>query len=338
MKRVSFWVLLAAGLGLAGCGGRDYEERCAQIPNVSDITVDLAVEHLEDSITQFRSKQELVDFFSRHTPLRDYFFSRGAYPDDSVFINSLYSRFTHPAFDSLRLEARRVFGNGEYLKEQFTEAFRNMKYYYPDVRVPRIQTVISGFEADLVVSDSLIIVGLDYFLGAGARYRPNMYEYMLKRYEKNFVVPSALLLYGIDTRYNQTDLRDRTVLADMMAYGKAYYFAKQMMPCVPDSVFIGYTATETEDAWFNQDLIWKKLVDDEVLFSTSNQVKQKYISERPKTLEVGATCPGRIATYTGWQIVKEYARKNPALTLPQIMAEPSAEKILRDSKYRPVER
>ena len=331
------WVIVVGSWVLAGCGS-DYEERCANIPDTGSITVEVAMENLEDSITRLRSKDELVAFFSRHEALRDYFFSREAYPSDSVFINALYNRFTHPAFDSLRLEAKRVFGEGEYLRQQFTEAFRNLKYYYPELQVPRIQTVISGFEADLVVSDTLIIVGLDYFLGAGARYRPNMYEYMLARYEKNFVVPSALLLMGIDTRYNRTDLKDRTVLADMIAYGKAYYFAKQMMPCVPDSVFIGYSANETEDAWFNQDLIWKKLVDDEVLFSTSNQAKQKYISERPKTLEVGANCPGRIATYIGWQIVKEYARKNPSLTLQQIMAEPSAEKILRESRYRPVER
>ncbi|NJN42061.1 MAG: hypothetical protein HC811_07420 [Flammeovirgaceae bacterium] len=59
-----------------------------------------------------------------------------------------------------------------------------MKYYYPDFKPPVIKTMLTGLETDLYVSDSLIVIGLDYYLGKGAKYRPNMYEYMLRRYEK----------------------------------------------------------------------------------------------------------------------------------------------------------
>ncbi len=41
----------------------------------------------------------------------------------------------------------------------------------------------------------------------------------------------------------------------MIAYGKAYYFAKHMIPCLPDSVFIGYTSDEIKGARENEDLI-----------------------------------------------------------------------------------
>ena len=128
----------------------------------------------------------------------------------------------------------------------FQTAFSNLKYYYPDFTPPKIQTIITGLESDLFVSDSLILIGLDYYLGAQGKYKPNMYDYMLRRYEKNFIVPSVMLLYGIDERYNKTDLNDRTVLSDMITYGKAYHFAKHMLPCVRDSIFIGYTRQEIE--------------------------------------------------------------------------------------------
>jgi hypothetical protein len=306
------------------------EEKCVVSP---DIKVELNFKSYEDSIPSIQTKKQLVGFLTRHPELRDIFFGRGSYPLDSTFINQLFKKFTHPAFDTLLIEIKNVFGDGHELKEEFQNAFANIKYYYPNFKIPRVETVITGLESDIFVSDSLIIVGLDFYLGKKAKYRPNMYEYILKRYEKNFIVPSALLLIGIDGRYNYVNMNDRTMLAEMMAYGKAYYFAKHMLPCRADSAFIGYSEKEIQGVRENQDIIWKRLVENEVLFSTSQQMKQKYISERPKTIEVGAECPGRIGLWVGWQIVKEYARQNPKTPLPELMQITDAQKILRGSKY-----
>lgn len=314
------------------------EEECVYAPSTEGITVDLKFESFEDALPAINSKQELVDFFSHHSTMRDYFFNRQAYPSDSVFINELYNRFSNPHLDTLLMETKSVFGNGAQLKDELTVAFTNIKSYYPDFQIPRVQTVITGLESDMFVSDSLIIIGLDYYLGEKARFRPNMYEYMLRRYDKNFIVPSIMLLYGIDGRYNETDLGDRTVLAEMITYGKAYYFAKHMMPCVPDSVFIGYTAEEMAGARANQDMIWKKLVEDEAFYSTSQQMKQRYIAERPKTYEIGDQAPGRIGTWVGWQIVNKYAERNSDLTLPQLMKVKDVKEIFTESKYRPIEK
>jgi hypothetical protein len=325
-----FLLVLFFGVLLASCK-KDREECVFQPPNPNRIEINF--QSLEDSLFTFGNKQQLVDFFSRHIALRDIFFNRQAYPSDSVFINQLYQRFHNPAFDTLRIETKRIFSNGQELKKEFEDAFANIRYYYPDFKIPKIQTVITGMESDLFVSDSLIMIGLDYYLGADAKYKPNMYEYMQRRYHKGFVVPSALLLYGIE---NSADNEDKSVLADMIAYGKAYYFAKHMLPCVPDSVFVGYTKAEIEGAQENQNIIWKRLVDDEVFFNTTRQVKQKYIGERPKTFEVSDQCPGRIGMWVGWQIVNEYMKRNEKITLPALMGNGNAQQIFKASKYKPV--
>jgi len=308
------------------------EQKCVLWP---DIKVQVDFVSLEDSLPAFRQKQDLVRFFARHAALRDIFFNRGSYPDDSVFINYYFKRFTNPALDTVLMDVKKVFGNGRELKEKFEQAFSNFTHYYPGFKPPRIETVITGFESDLFVSDSLIIIGLDYYLGKNGKYKPDMHEYMRRRYDKDFIVPSALLLYGIDGRYNATQISDHTVLADMVTYGKAYYFAKQMLPCVPDSIFIGYTAKELAGAFANQDLIWKRLVADEALFATSQKMKQRFILERPKTYEIGNECPGRIGTWVGWEVVNAYMRQCPKTTLPALMKITDAQKIFRGSKYRP---
>lgn len=317
---------------------KDAEEKCAFIPDTKTISVNLQLEQLEDFLPAITTKQELVDFLSRHTTLRDFVFGRESYPNDSVFINELYARFTNPHIDTLLMETKKVFGDLSELKATFSQAFTNLKYYYPDFQPPKIQTVITGLETDLFVTDTLIVVGLDYYLGKGAKYRPNMYEYMLRRYEKDFIVPSVMLLYGIDSRLNETNLQDKTILAEMITYGKAYYFAKHMLPCIPDSVFMGYSADEIAGARANQDIIWKKLVEDEVFYSTSAQIRQKYISERPKTFDVADQAPGRIGTWVGWQIVNAYKKRKPDVTLPELMRLTDAREIFNESRYRPVDR
>jgi hypothetical protein len=292
--------LVFSWLVLISCS--DKSEECAFIPDTAPIKINLKFESLEDSLVSIKTKDDLVSLLERHKVLRDVFLHRSAYPNDSVFINELYNRFTNSSLDTLVQETHKIFGDGSDLKREFEEAYRNLKFYYPDFETPKVQTVISGLEgeSDLFVSDTLVIIGLDYFLGDGAKYRPNMYEYMLRRYNKNFIVPSVFLLTGIDDHFNRINSSDKTVLADMVTYGKAFYFTKRMLPCTPDSILIGYTRKEIEGSRQNENLIWSRLVEDEVLFATSHLVKQKYISERPKTVEVGELCPGRIGTWVGW--------------------------------------
>lgn len=328
------WFVLVGAVLLWGCGKND-EDQCAFRPDVGDIEVDFSIEQFEDSIVTISSKEQLVALLTRQPMMRDYILRRTAYPNDSVFINEIYKRVVNPHFDTLYFETKRVFPDVSELRSEFEEAFKHLKYYYPDFIPPRIQTMISGLDTDLFVSDSLIIVSLDFYLGKGARFRPDMYEYLLRQYEKENIVPSCMLIYGISERYNATNLQDRTVLADMIAYGKSYYFAKHMLPCVPDSVFTWYTEKEIIGARRNQDLIWARLIQDKVLFETSHMVKQRYLGERPKTLEVGEECPGRIGQWVGWQIINSYMNSHPEVTLPELMRNGDAQEIFKDSHYKP---
>ena len=304
-----------------------------EAPNsVEPVTVE--IESLEHLLPSIQSKTELVQFLAQYPIIRDQVLHRASYPDDSTFINTLYQRFTNPHIDSLLMETQRVFGDRSTLKKEFEEAFANLQHYYPEVSLPKIQTIVTGFDTDLFISDTLIVVGLDYYLGTGAKYRPNMYEYILQQYIPQNIVPSVMLLYGIDGRINATNMNDRTVLADMIAYGKSFYFAKRMLPCTPDSILINYTRKDIEGSRKNQDLIWFRLVEDKVLYSTDKQIKQHYLGERPKTVEVGPECPGRIAQWVGWQIVNSYMKSNEKRTLQELMKMEDADKLFKESKYK----
>lgn len=331
MKKLVLAILCILAISCSG----DKEE-CAFVPDTSTLNIKLHYEPLEDSLPKVSTKDDLVRFMTAHPDTRDLFFNRGAYPSDSVFIDRLFSRFSNPHIDTLLMETHRIFGDGTGLREQFTQAYANLSYYYPDFQPPRIQTLISGLETDLFITDSTVYVGLDYFLGSDAKYRPNnMYAYMLRRYTKDFIVPSVMLLTGVDSRFNKNNEEDKTVLAEMIAYGKAYYFAKRMLPCVADSLLMGYSSREMEGSIAYEELIWSRLVQDQVLFSSSHLVKQRFLAERPKTIEVGEDCPGRIAQWVGWRIVEKFMEEHPEVTLPQLMSISDAPRIFRESGYKP---
>ncbi len=86
----------------------------------------------------------------------------------------------------------------------------------------------------------------------------------------------------------------------------------------------------------HEDVIWASFLENEVLFETNHFVKDKFISERPKTYEIGENCPGRIGRWVGWRILDSYTRNNPEVTFKEVMDNDNALKIFEVSKYKPV--
>jgi gliding motility-associated lipoprotein GldB len=334
IKNISSATLCLALIYFTSC--KSDTQVCAPQPDISGIDLNISIENLNEKLSRPESKKTLQAFLDQNEVLRDYFLRRIEYPNDSIFIQAQYDKFHNPFIDTIFQDVNRVFGDLKNLEQEFTQAFKHIKFYYPDFVPPKIQVAISGFDTDLIVSDSLIIIGLDYYLGADAKFRPRqMYDYMLRRYHPEYIVPSTILLFGISEGFNKVLPEDNTVLADMIAYGKSFYFTKHMMPCTPDSILIWYTQDEIEGAKFNEAQIWNHFIDEKVLYSNSHMVKRKYIDERPGTYEINEKCPGRIATWTGWQIVKNYAHKNSRLSLTDIMNESDAQKIFKLSGYKP---
>ena len=319
---------------LASCDDNETVE-CVFQPALNT-SVEITLEPLHDQLLDMTNRDSLQQFLKEHPIISTYFLRKGSYPNDSVMMDVLLRKFSNPHIDSLQMEIQQTFGNLDELTLQLNQAFSHLKYYYPSVKIPRVKTIATGFDYDLYVSDSLIIIGLDYYLGDGARYRPiNMYQYILKRYQPEYIVPSIMLLYGISSEFNKTTLTDKTILADMISYGKSFYFAKHMMPCTPDSVIIWYTPEEIAGSRNNIDIIWTHFVENELLYETNHMVKKKYIEDRPKTYEIGDAAPGRIGTWLGWQIINKYMADRPDMPLHEMMETSSAQKLFKESKFKP---
>ncbi len=323
------WVYLLCLFEAFGCR----EKSCETIDSGA-LEVNITLERLENELFSLESKTEVAEFLERNKTLKEHFLVSAQYPHDSILVTNLYDRIKNPYIDSLLMETREVFSDLSGIVNEFEEAFRHLKYYYPEIKTPIIQTMVTGMgSSELYISDSLIIIGLDFYLGPGATYRPlGIPSYILERYQKEYIVPASILL--LSNNYITDNFQDNSMLADMVYYGKKFYFAKEMMPCTPDSLLIWYSGEELEDVRENQEIIWASFVQNQLLYETNHLTKKKFLDERPKVYEIGDKCPGRIGTWLGWEIVNKYMSINK-VDLQSLMIEPDAQKIFTLSNYKP---
>lgn len=315
---------------LYGCGSNNDQE----YPDVSHIEVDFKVDRLEQELFSLKSKEAVKKFLDTHEVLKKSFLEIDQYPHDSILVNRLFKLIRDPYIDTLYRETRQKFKDFSEIETSFRNAFRHIKYYYPDFTAPEIKTMVTGFGRDLFVSDSVIIIGLDFYLGKGATYRPlDIPGYILKRYAEEYIVPSCILL--LSNKYNATDYSDKSMLAEMIYYGKAYYFTKNMLPTTHDSLLIGYSGQELLEVNDHQNIVWAHFIENQLLYETNHFIKKKYMQERPKTLEIGNRAPGRIGVWLGWEIVREYMEENPETSLPELMKMTDVQNIFRQSGYKP---
>ena len=304
------------------------------VPDVDNVEVTININRWDQQIFELANKEQVASFLQANPLYSNQFLQADQYPHDSLVVNYLNAFVNNPASKVLKREINSVFGETEQLKTDLEQAFKYLLHYYPETTIPKVYTAVTGFAGnDLFVSDSVIIIGLDYYLGEEATYRPLEFpQYILKRYRQEYIVPSIMLLWS--SGLNKTELEDNSMLAEMVYYGKAYQFASQILPYTADSILIGYSGVEISDVNQNQDVIWAHFVEKQLLYETSHFVKKKYMDERPKTLEIGDKCPGRIGEWLGWQIVKKFVEEQQ-VELPELMAVSDARQVFMQSNYKP---
>ncbi|MFD2573659.1 gliding motility protein [Spirosoma soli] len=297
---------------------------------------DVTLVRLDQQLFVGKSSQSIQTFLNQNPSAAQLYFNANGAGNDTALVHELTNRVNNPALNELYKQVQTEFGDMTDLKGQLSEAFTNIKKDFPDFRVPKIATVVTGFMGpDLVVTDSLIVIGLDYFAGPNSKYRPRGPEfpqYILRRYQKDYIVPA--IVFAISDKYNATNRADQTMLADMVYYGKGYVFTKTMLPEVADSRIIGYSDKQLTETFNAQDIVWGHFIDNQLLYQTNPAVKQRYLNERPFTAEIGQGCPGAIGRWVGWRIVSRYHDERSNVSIADLMRNADARQIFEQSGYK----
>lgn len=239
--------------------------------------------------------------------------------------------------DSIFIEVHKkvteVFTDIKTIEEELSVAFSYIQHYFPNQTLPKIYFFVSGFNQQELMSQDIIGFGTDLYLGADYPFYTSItHEYMIPNMRKELLVSDILSSY----LHQIFPFQGRENVLDYMLYeGKILYLKSIFLPTSHEELLIGYSKDET--AWCHQfeAEIWNNMVEHKYLFSGSRLHISQFIYPAPFTAPVSSESPGRLGSWTGWQIVKSYMQNNKELGLNDLMDENNYQAILEKSRYRP---
>lgn len=284
-------------------------------------------------------KVERFDRYAAQASLSDFSKLRQAYPfmfseneTDSSWVETKKDTFQIQLFT----EVDKILGDFKNTELEIESLFNHIKYYFPEFNPPRIITTTSyvDYRNSVIVTDSIAVIALDTYLGSNHEFYGNIQKYITANLKQEQIVVDLAGEYAKKYIYQK---QKKTLLDEMIYFGKQLYFNDVMIPFKSENERISYSQEELNWAVANESYIWRYFVERELLFSTDSKLPSRFIIDAPFTKfyleEIDTDSPGRLGQYIGWQIVRAYMKQND-VTLKEMLIT-SAEDIFNNSKFKP---
>jgi hypothetical protein len=261
-----------------------------------------------------------------------------------------------PCMDDSTLAVLRYFVSDRYMGQVFTaieerfdsataaatdaallDAFRHYAYYYPDSVIPQVVYFHSGLNFGIYPTDSVLAIGLDFYLGPQSEVVRSLPPDVFPEYAKNNMDPAFIpcdAMKGWLLVDNEATFSMKNLQHTLLSYGRCMYLLDAMMPGVPDERKMSWSAEQLAWAKANEGNTWKELATQEVLYETRLFEIKKWIDDGPFT-NAGAIpqdSPPQLGIWIGWQIIRSYIKAHPEITIHQLMQTDDFTMLMREYK------
>jgi len=228
-----------------------------------------------------------------------------------------------------------VFGDYKELRSDIETAFKYYSYYFPDLDMPDVYLHISGFNQSIVVDSSWVSVSIEKYLGRDCIFYEwlSIPVYLRSRMSPEKVVPDIMMALSM-TQYEYNDSID-DLLNQMLYEGRLRYFIKQVIPDIGDTTLFDYTTEQLSWVKKNEDMMWATIVENKYLFSTDRMTLQRLVGKSPFTFYFGQDSPGGTGVYLGYKIIESYMKRNPEISLKELMEITDGHSLFRQAGYQP---
>lgn len=333
MKRY-LYITLIASFALICC---KREKRHA---NLTEIDFDVKIERFDSAFWILDTTQMAEEFvrlqteYPDITPIYTENVVQFGHPDSSI-THSTYKLFrTNEEVKQLYEDALNMYSDMKDIEEDLTMAFRRAKYFLPQIPTPRIYCHVSGLNQSLIVDEEFISLSIDNYLGSDYHIyeKIGIYKYQRPNMCREKVASDYITAWLSSEFANS--LADN-LLSDIIRHGKILYIVSVLMPETPEHIIMGYSPEQWDWVKNNESNMWNTLITTKDLYTTSMLIKNKYIGDGPFTKPFTQDSPGRAGAWLGWQIVENYMRHNPEISIQQLFQQPDAQVILNNSNYNP---
>lgn len=233
-------------------------------------------------------------------------------------------------------EVSKVFPDMKEQEGEIKSLFQHIKFYFPEFKSPRVITTTSfvDYRNRIIVTDTITLISVDTYLGSGHEFYQGIQKYIRQDFNKNHIVVDLASEYAKKYIFQG---QNKTLLDEMIYFGKQLYFEDKVIPFKTEAERIGYTVAQLDWARANESYVWRYFVERELLFSTDSKLPGRFINPAPFSKfyleEIDSQSPGRLGQYMGWQIVRAYMENNDVTLKDMLITSP--EDIFNNSKFKP---
>ncbi len=248
------------------------------------------------------------------------------------------TRFTtDPDWMSVQRAADSVLGDLEPQRQDFEAAFKRLKVLFPDSLTPRIVAFNSGFNYGIFPTDSVLGVGVEWFIGKdhpviGYLAPESFPQYVKDRMRPEMLVPSAVKGWLL-VHYTR-DIRAEDLLTNLVETGKVLFLLDALLPGTDPALKFAFSKEQLAWCEAHEYDIWKDLVAKDELYSKKLEDIGRWMNDGPFTNGLPRESPGHLGEWLGYRMVKAYMEDNPDLSIPQLLALDDPRVILKTYKPR----
>ncbi len=292
---------------------------------VEEMPLQMKVERFDEAF--FKATPETLPKLKLQYP---FFFPVGV--DDKVWLDKIQDK----QWKELAAEVDKKYKNFEPEKLEIENLFKHIKFYFPTIITPKIYTIIGEMDMNskAIYANDKLIISLELYLGKEHRFYQEFPAYIKQNFEIRQILPDITTSFaeGVVVQPN-----DKTLLSQMIYYGKQLYLKDVLLPDYTDAERIGYTTEQISWSQSNESYIWEYFIEKQLLYNVDSHLSNQFINLAPFSkfyLEIDNESPGRIGQWIGWQIVRSFMQNNSDVSVQQLV-KLNAKQIFEKSKYKP---
>lgn len=258
------------------------------------------------------------------------FFFPDNFPDE-IWINRLNDPIQREIYNEILYKYDDIL----FLEKLITDFFINSSKAFELTISPRLITVNTDvdYRNRIILTDSILLIGLDNYLGANHRFYEGIPEYIKEDLNPQNIISDIASEYAGKLIPR---LDDYTFLDKIINNGKILYYKDICLDDVPDKIKIGYSEKKLKWAIENEYFVWTYFVENNILFNPDNKLNSRFINNAPFSrfyLENDKDTSEMIGKFIGWNIVKSFMKNNDISF--KKMTETKPIEIYMRSKYKP---
>ncbi len=242
--------------------------------------------------------------------------------------------------DSLRQElfkeVQKNIGDFSEEKKEIKSLFQHIKYYFPNFQPPKVITLTSevDYQSRVIYADSLLLIGIDNYLGENHHFYENIQKYIRFELKKEFLVIDLAEAFADKLVPRRQHL---TFLDNMVYEGKKLYLTEKLLPKKSEVDILKYDTTKWKWTMENESEIWRYFIENDLLYQTDKKLLNRFIYPAPFSkfyLELDSESPGGVGRFIGLQIVKSFMEKHEQTSMIEMLAM-KPDELFKQSFYKP---